>query len=182
MSTTGRTLIVLAHPDRAASRVNAALTAAGEAVGVTVRDLHALYPDRRIDVGAEQELLRTHDRVILQFPVHWFAVPYLLKQWLDEVLTYGWAYGPGGDALRGKTLQLVVSTGMKDDEYTPAGRATRALEDLLSPLQATAAFTGMRYAPPLVLHGTRWLSDTELDRHVRRYRDLLTAVPSPVAA
>ena len=26
----------------------------------------------------------------------WYSSPPLLKLWFDEVLTFGWAYGPGG--------------------------------------------------------------------------------------
>nr|WP_326961761.1 MULTISPECIES: NAD(P)H-dependent oxidoreductase [unclassified Arthrobacter] len=36
----------------------------------------------------------------------------MLKEWMDQVLTYGFAYGAGGDALQGKRLHLVISTGV----------------------------------------------------------------------
>ena len=38
-------------------------------------------------------------------------MPPLMKLWVDDVLTFGWAYGPGGTALNGKDLWLVASTG-----------------------------------------------------------------------
>jgi putative NADPH-quinone reductase len=119
---TAKTLVVLAHPDLAKSKVNAAWAAALAPYPdrVTVHDLHVAYPDGRIDVAAEQALVRAHDRVIFQFPMFWFSVPPLLKAWFDQVLGYGFVYGPGGDALEGKAIGVAVSTGGKSEEI---GRA-----------------------------------------------------------
>jgi glutathione-regulated potassium-efflux system ancillary protein KefG len=175
------TLVVVAHPDLASSRVTARLTAA-------VRDLphvtvHVLDParghgaDGGFDVVREQRLLRAHDRIVWQFPWYWYSVPAVLKAWIDQVLTHGFAYGGGGDALHGKTLRLVTSTGGPESSYAavdPTSRFTMA--QLLAPLEATARLVGMRQAEPLVLHGARTVSDARLDAHAERYRELLGAV------
>ncbi|RTL87458.1 flavodoxin family protein [Ancylobacter aquaticus] len=71
----------------------------------TSRDLYAEYPDFTIDVEREQQLLLEHDRIVLQFPMYWYSMPPLLKKWLDDVLTYNFAYGSKGDKLKGKDLQ-----------------------------------------------------------------------------
>ena len=63
---------------------------------VEVRDLYALYPDYLIDVAAEQARWRDAQLVVWQHPIHWYGMPPLLKLWVDEVLAFGWAYGPGG--------------------------------------------------------------------------------------
>lgn len=68
----------------------------------TIHDVHQAYPDGNIDVAREQALVEAHANVVLQFPMYWFNCPPLLKRWLDEVLAYGWAYGTGGDAFRGR--------------------------------------------------------------------------------
>jgi glutathione-regulated potassium-efflux system ancillary protein KefG len=47
----------------------------------------------------------------VQFAARYNSVPGVLKEWMDQVLTYGFAYGNGGDALQGKKMQLVISTG-----------------------------------------------------------------------
>ena len=78
------------------------------------RDLYSEYPDFQIDVEKEQELLTQHDRIIMQFPFYWYSMPPLLKKWLDDVLTYNFAYGPKGKALEGKDLQLIVSVGGRE--------------------------------------------------------------------
>ncbi|SDL23102.1 NAD(P)H-dependent oxidoreductase [Arthrobacter sp. ok362] len=175
-----RTLVVVAHPDLENSRITAQLTAAIKDVEhVTVHNLAAAYPDRRVDAAREQELLRGHDTIVLQFPWHWYSVPGVLKEWMDQVLTYGFAYGSGGDALHGKRLQLVISTGGPESSYTPAGHNRFTMAELLRPLEATAHLCGLDMAQPLVLHSAPRVAADELDRHAARYRELLA--PAAVA-
>ena len=57
------------------------------------------------DVEREQD----HDRITYQFPMYWYSVTPLLKKWLDDVLTDGFAYGSTGNKLEGKDPQVIVS-------------------------------------------------------------------------
>lgn len=175
--TSPRTLVVVAHPDMEKSRITAQLTAAIKDAGhVTIHDLSAAYPDRRVDAIREQELLREHDAIIFQFPWHWYSVPGVLKEWMDQVLTYGFAYGSGGDALHGKRLRLVISTGGPESSYTPAGYNRFTMAELLRPLEATAHLCGLVMDEPLVLHSAPGVTEGELAAHAARYRELLSAV------
>ena len=63
--------------------------------------------------------MEAYDNIVFQFPVQWFNCPPLLKQWFDDVLTFGWAYGPDGIALRGKKVGLAVSFGQPAASYSP---------------------------------------------------------------
>ena len=103
------TLILVFHPhlkdgSRANARLLAELAAQGED-DIIVRDEYAEYPNFSVNADTEHELLEAADRVILQFPFYWYSSPALLKEWEDEVITAGWAYG-GGHALKGKELKL----------------------------------------------------------------------------
>jgi glutathione-regulated potassium-efflux system ancillary protein KefF len=105
-------VVIAAHPYPDRSRVNRVLTAAvADLPGVDVRSLYDLYPDFSIDVEAEQEALAASAAVVWQHPLYWYSVPALLKLWFERVLTAGWAYGPDGNAVRGKRCLRVVSTG-----------------------------------------------------------------------
>ncbi|MGD3111606.1 NAD(P)H-dependent oxidoreductase [Streptomyces sp. YGL11-2] len=168
------TLVVLAHPDLGASRTNAALAEAARTTpDVHVHDLYAACPDLRINVAREQQLLLAHDRVVLQFPFYWYSVPPLLKAWLDDVLEYGFAYGSQGTSLHGKVLQIATTTGGPAAAYRPDGYNRFPIRDLLLPFDATAHLTGMRYADPFIVHGTRVLTDEQLADEADRYRRLL---------
>lgn len=173
-------LVLAAHPQLEDSHVNRALMQAVSALGeqhVTLRDLYALYPDYVIDVDAEQALLAQATLVVWQHPVRWYGMPPLMKLWLDDVLTFGWAYGPGGTALRGKDLWLVLSTGGSQDAYRPAGYNRHFFDDFLPPYEQTAALCGMRFLPPLVLHGAHRASDADVKAHGRIYTSRLLSHP-----
>ncbi|MFR0359442.1 NAD(P)H-dependent oxidoreductase [Streptomyces sediminimaris] len=171
------TLVAVAHPDLGSSRVNAHLvTAVSDLAHVTVHEIVPPYPDGRFDVAREQQLLRDHARIVWQFPWYWYSIPAVLKAWIDQVLTHGFAYGSGSTALRGKTLQLVTSTGGPAASYASVNPTSHfSMNQLLAPIEATARLVGMRLAEPLVLHGTRTISDEDLAVHAKRYRELLSS-------
>lgn len=175
-----RVLVLMAHPDLRLSRVNRRLLAAAQAMPATqvqVRDLYALYPDHAIDIDAEQAATVEADLIVWQHPIHWYSMPALMKQWLDEVMTLGWAYGPGGTALRGKDLWLVASTGGPEAAYQPAGYNRYFFDAFLPPYEQTAALCGLRFLPPLVLHGAHALEEPALQAHAALYADRLARYP-----
>ena len=173
-------LVLAAHPQLEDSHVNRTLMQAVAALGeqhVALRDVYALYPDYVIDVDAEQAVLAQARLVVWQHPIHWYGMPPLMKLWVDEVLAFGWAYGPGGHALKGKDLWLVLSTGGPQDAYRPAGHNRHFFDDFLPPYEQTAALCGMRFLPPLVLHGAHRVGGAELEAHHRIYTSRLLSHP-----
>ncbi len=173
-------LVLAAHPHLESSRVNRALARAATALGerhVEVRDLYALYPDYLIDIEAEQAALARARLVVWQHPIHWYSMPSLMKLWVDDVLAFGWAYGPGGTALRGKDLWLAATTGGPEDSYHPAGYNRYFFDAFLPPYEQTAMLCGMRFVPPLLLHGAHRVSDEDLARHTQLYTSRLLSHP-----
>jgi glutathione-regulated potassium-efflux system ancillary protein KefF len=173
-------VVLVAHPQQEHSRTNHALMqgAARTAPGrIEVRDLYALYPDYLIDVETEQTQLAGAQLVVWQHPIHWYGMPPLMKLWLDEVFTFGWAYGPGGHRLQGKDLWLVASTGGAAESYRPDGYNRYFFDAFLPPYEQTAALAGMRFLPPLLLHGAHRLDDEALDERVQTYAQRLASYP-----
>src|SRR5512145_2947646 len=116
-------LILLAHPRLEKSRVNAALLRAVPRIpGITVRDLYEEYPDFGVDVKREKDLLLGHDIIVWHHPFFWYSSPPLLKAWIDTVLEVGWAYGPGGVALKGKVAFNAITSGGPREAYSHEGR------------------------------------------------------------
>jgi glutathione-regulated potassium-efflux system ancillary protein KefF len=171
-------LVLAAHPDWGDSRVNRELLARAQSVpGATVSDLYGRYPDFDIDVTAEQAQAAAARLIVLLHPLQWYSMPALLKLWLDEVLTYGWAYGPGGTALQGKDLWLVTTTGGGERSYHPQGYNRYFFDAFLPPYEQTAALCGMRFLPPHVLHGARGASEEAVAHHVEVFADRLRSYP-----
>jgi glutathione-regulated potassium-efflux system ancillary protein KefF len=164
-------LLVFAHPYPDRSRANQALlTAVRGLSGLEVRSLYDLYPGFDIDVPAEQAALTRAKGVIWQHPTYWYAPPGLLKHWFDKVLSRGWAYGEGGDALRGKRCLWVTTTGGEPESYGPGGMHRLSFSSYVPPIEQTARFCQMSWEPPLILHGSHRVSDDDLLEAGREYR------------
>lgn len=101
----------------------------------TVHELYKVFPDGNIDVEKEQNLVERHENPVFQFPIYWFNCPPLLKQWFDEVFTYGWAYGSGGDTLRNRKVALAISAGIRKEDYSETGRYRHTLDQILLPFK-----------------------------------------------
>jgi glutathione-regulated potassium-efflux system ancillary protein KefF len=176
-------LVLVAHPQMEQSRVNRTLMrAAGEVAAaskgrVEVRDLYALYPDYLIDVAAEQAVLARARLVVWQHPIHWYSMPPLMKLWLDDVLAFGWAYGPGGTALQGKDLWLAATTGGPEESYRPDSYNRYFFDAFLPPYEQTAALCGMRFLPPLLLHGAHRVDKAAIEAHAGVYAERLSTYP-----
>ncbi len=181
--------VIAAHPAWRESRVNRPLMqAAGSLDRTVVQDLYSRYPDYDIDVAAEQAAMARARLIVLLHPIQWYAMPALQKLWIDEVLTYGWAYGEGdnesgdtsgghGRALQGKDLWLVATTGGPEASYHPQGYNRYFFDAFLPPYEQTAALCGMRFLPPLILHGAHSVDQATVARHVDIFRERLQSYP-----
>jgi glutathione-regulated potassium-efflux system ancillary protein KefF len=179
LTLTDRTIYVLAaHPDWRESRVNRLLMDAAHSLEhVRVQDLYTRYPDYAIDVAAEQAALAKAQLVVLLHPIQWYSMPALQKLWLDDVLTYGWAYGENGTALHGKDLWLVATTGGPEASYHPQGYNRYFFDAFLPPYEQTTALCGMRFLPPMVLHGAHSVGRDVVAQHVETFRQRLQSYP-----
>ncbi|MFB6891642.1 NAD(P)H-dependent oxidoreductase [Kitasatospora sp. NPDC056327] len=141
------------------------------------------------ELAAEQEKLRWADAVVFQFPLWWFSVPAILKGWIDRVLTYGFAHGPGvelpyGDgALGGRRGLLAVSVGARESSFSDRG-VHGPLADVLFPLQhGVLWFTGLAPLEPFAAYGTVALPEEGFaavaEAYGRRLDGLFTEEPVP---
>lgn len=167
-------LVLYAHPDKKQSRINQAMVhAISDIDNVIFHNLYDLYYDFYIDVKREQTLLLDVDLIIFQHPFYWYSSPALLKEWQDRVLTMGFAYGDEGNALQGKDMMSVISTGGKVSSYGPEGHNKFTVQELLQPFEATANLCGMNYLDPIIIQGSFDVTDDELNKHVKKYKDFL---------
>ncbi|WP_395703943.1 NAD(P)H-dependent oxidoreductase [Aquabacterium sp.] len=177
-----RIQVLLAHPQLEHSRIarrmaQAVQAAADRGAPMELRDLYARYPDYLIDVAAEQAALADTELMVWLHPIHWYGMPPLMKLWLDEVFAFGWAYGPGGNALRGRDLWLALSTGGPEHSYRSDGYNRYFFDAFLPPYDQTAALAGMRFLPPLVLHGAHRADDATVQAHAQLFVDRLLSYP-----
>ncbi len=163
-------LVNLFHPHIDQSNVNKAWLAALEKKGgISINRVYEQYTDWEIDVEREQSLLLKHDRIVFQHPFYWYSTPPLMKKWLDDVLTYAWAYGPGGTQLVGKEWVSAISAGGPADAYQAGGYNNFSMSELIKPLQQTANLIGMDFLPAFILHGAVQVTPEEIQQSALDY-------------
>ncbi|AZI26392.1 flavodoxin family protein [Pedobacter sp. G11] len=90
-----------------------------------------------------------------------FNCPPLLKQWLDEVLVQGWAFGTDNEyKLKGKK-KVAISAGIDRDQYQPDDECQYTMEQFLAPFEFTYKYVKADYRPHLVLYGLEFNRTTE---------------------
>ncbi len=173
-----KTLVILAHPNMTTSRVNRRwkMELEKHAEHVHIHELYQAYPDWNIDVIREQELLEAHDHIILQFPFYWYSYPPLLKKWLDDVFTHGWAYGSEGNRLHGKQMGLAMTIGDKQENYGKGRPVGFSVEELIAPFQASVNHVGVTALPHYAVFGASFqASDEEIDQSAKAYIQYIQA-------
>ncbi len=150
-----KTLVILAHPDLNSSVANSVIVEEYKKhpANITIRHLDSLYHDYNIDVEAEQQALLAADTIVLQFPFYWYSAPASLKNWIDKVFGFNFAYGPEGDKLKGKNLIISTTVGGPEEAYRPLGYNHFKVTDLLLPFEQTAYLSGLIYREPIFTHG-----------------------------
>lgn len=162
-------LVNVFHPNLEESTVNRIWVQKLENTAITVNRVYEKYPDWEIDVQAEQALLLEHDRIVFQFPFYWYSTPPLMKKWLDDVLTFGWAYGTGGTRLNGKEMVLAISVGGPQVSYRAGGYNNFTISELTRPLQQTSSLTGMKFLTHYLQYNAVILNEDEAVRSAEGY-------------
>lgn len=166
-----RVLVIFAHPTFESSRINLGLyNAVKDLPNLVWHNLYDTYPNQLVDVAHEQALLESCDVVILQHPLYWYSCPALMKNWLDNVLSVGWAYGENAAALRGKALIQVISSGGSETVYKRGGYNNFTLAELLRPFEQTADLCEMSYHQPFLTQGAGNIEFANIDTQAVQYR------------
>ncbi len=149
-----KVLIIFAHPDVENTSIanKIIINEVKNVEAVKIRNLSQMYPDFKIDVESEQKALVDADVIIFQYPFYWYSVPGILKEWLDKVFLYGFAYGSTGDKLKGKEFLISTTVGGPVDAYQEGGYNNFTIQELLKPLEQTANVAGMKFNKPLITH------------------------------
>lgn len=143
------------------------------------------------DVRAEIDKLLWADALILQFPLWWFAMPAILKGWVDRVFAYGvgehsdarWGDRYGEGTLAGRRAMLIVTAGGWEEHYAVRG-VNGPIDDLLFPINhGILYYPGYDVLPPFVAYGVDRLDEagfgTVAERLRERMRTLATTPPIP---
>lgn len=168
-----KTLIICIHPDLKNSLINKhwLQELSKYPDKYIIHDLYACCPNMNIDILQEQHLLEQYDKIVFQFPFYWFNCPPLLKKWLDEVLTHGWAYGRNSEyKLKDKVIALAVTAGIREEDYQSTGKYQYTLQQLTASFEVTFKYVKALYKPLFAFYGAEYSpSDLEIESSASEY-------------
>lgn len=155
-----KTLLIAGHPDLSQSVANAAILeeVAAALPDITVRKLCEVAPGGAFDVAAEQAALAEADLIVWQFPFHWYAMPWFMKKWLDEMFVHGFAHGPGAK-LDGKKLLVSVTTGAPETAYTGGLGSIGDIRHFVAAFESIARVCRMKYMGAMWVNGMSYAGD-----------------------
>lgn len=171
-----KTLVIVSHPYPEQSKFIKALQDTAEHTpDVTVRNLELLYGNSlsSFDIAAEQKAHEAADRVVFLFPIHWFNVTPMLKAYLNQIWAYGWAFGPGGTALKNKEMLIVTTAGANAQTYSADGLIQSSMTEVLTPMKASALYVGMKFEQPLAFYGATDANEATLTRFQTEFANRL---------
>ena len=174
-----KTLIVIAHPNLKDSKVNRAWIKEAERYPdiFTIHNLYEIYPDELINIEKEQKLIEEHSSLILQFPIYWFNCPPLMKKWLDEVFTDGWAYGKNGNNLGNRNVGLAVTAGISENNYSKSGKYKHTLKEILLPFEITFNYCSANYKGFNAFYSAEFeATDKRIKESILQYINFLNSI------
>lgn len=167
-----KTLIILAHPDIKKSNINKALCESIKNMpDITLHNLYETYPDAKINASKEMELLKSHDKIVFQFPLYWFSSPSILKEWEDVVFS-SILYSNEPKLLSGKTFQIVTSVGSPKEKYTADGRNQKNIEEIFTPITLSAIYLGMKTQEAFCVYNAMGMTDELLSKSIIDYKKI----------
>jgi putative NADPH-quinone reductase len=140
------------------------------------------------EINAEQEKVEWCDLMIFQFPLWWFALPAILKGWVDRVFAMGRFYNNGriyeNGVFKGKRALLSLTTGGPEKNYKDL---YGDIEGILKPIhRGILEFTGWTVLQPQIIYAVERQSaellSAELENWKHRLENIFNEQPMTVGS
>jgi len=123
------------------------------------------------ELQAEHDKLEWCDTVLFVFPLYWFGMPGIMRNWCDRVLSMGFAYGPTefGIKLRPrKGMVLYTTSGPKDF----IGRFEPAIWQLTN--ECMLGFCGITALEPYVAYAVAHIDNEARLKMLEEVKDIMS--------
>lgn len=125
-----------------------------------IRKLDELHQHYEFDIQAEQAAIEKADLIVWQVPFYWYAMPALMKKWLDDVFHHGFAHGSTAK-IGGKKLLISITTGAPSDVYQKGGFFKHEMSDYLVGFETAATLCKLDYQGAMWLNGVSYVGRDE---------------------
>lgn len=154
--------MILAHPRLEDSIGNKIISSKLADNNTEIRHLDKLYPDFKIDIKAEQEALLLADTIIFQYPLFWYSMPAIMKEWIDKVIQYGFAFGKDSYNLENKKLIVSFTIGSPIKDYPQ-----EVIQKIAFPFQGLANYCKLEYAGEFFCNDINAYSDGAKEKAIQ---------------
>ena len=101
--------------------------------------------DGAFSTPSMQAAVEQADSIVIHAPVYWYGAPALVKAWMDQILTPGWAFPSHESKLLGKSIAMSLTVGAAVDTYQPGKSNRHTLETYFLPYQQAFEYCGMNW-------------------------------------
>ncbi|NIZ46569.1 NAD(P)H-dependent oxidoreductase [Entomospira nematocerorum] len=112
---------------------------------IEIHELCKHHTEGVFNINEERERLKKADSIVFIYPIYWYASPWLLQKWMEDVITYDFYYTDR--ALENKSFKVAVSLGGVEDYYRLGGLNSYPLDVFLMQMHAFASKCLMHYHP-----------------------------------
>ncbi len=136
--------------------------------------LFSRSPTENKQIQTEQEKIKSSHLTLVQFPLYWYTVPGLLKNYMDTVWELNFAFTlPDGIFQKsplsdGRKIMLSLSTQTPEDKYRH-GEIRGPMENILHPIELAYKFIGFKILPSFVTYNIEGKSPEILEPEKQRF-------------
>lgn len=129
-------------------------------------------------IKQEQQKLQQSDLVILQFPLYWFSMPGIMKNYWEQILEPGFAY-PGkfenSPLNNGRRIAFAITTQSTQQDYSQQG-CNGDINTILEHLFVTFRFVGFKIDKPFILFDAHNKQNETITKQLEQYKDYLNSI------
>ncbi|MDX2164675.1 MAG: NAD(P)H-dependent oxidoreductase [Gammaproteobacteria bacterium] len=125
-------------------------------------------------IKSEQAKIKSSQLTLVQFPLYWYSVPGLLKNYMDSVWELNFAFTPPDGVFEkspiadGRKIMLSLSTQTPKEKYI-AEEILGPMENILHPIELAFKFIGYNTLPAFVTYNIEGKSPSALEPEKQRF-------------
>ncbi len=126
------------------------------------------------EVKAEHEKIKWCDTIIFVFPMYWWSMPGIMKNWVDRMLTLGFAYGMKGEvSLKPRKAMIMYTTGGPKSYHESSGMQTIAWKLIHGGI---FGFCGLTTLEPCVLYAATSVSEDQRKKYLEEVKTAMDGI------
>ena len=139
-----KSILVFGNPYGRKSKIASEMASLADKDGIQAIFLNEYVSgDGKFPVADMQRRLESFSTIIIHAPVYWYSTPALVKSWIDQLFTPGWAFPKHESKLKGKRIAMSLTVGAEMCTYAD-GQANRfELATYFLPFEQAFRYCGM---------------------------------------